>query len=827
MDSARFRRIEELYHSALEREPEQRDSFLQQACGNDAELRRNVKALLAKDVSTGALVDRSAWAGAGELADRHSAFRPGDALGPYEIVGMLGAGGMGEVYRARDTRLGRQVAIKVCRERFSDRFEREARTISALNHPNICTLYDIGPNYLVMELVEGETLRDRLKRAPGESAPTPREGRMEIARQVLEALRAAHAAGIVHRDLKPANIMIRADGYVKVLDFGLAKRLPAPSEAHGESTETLEISHPGQIAGTIAYMSPEQILGQPAGPRSDLFAFGIILHEMLTGCHPWPRGSAVDMLHAILHDDPPSVSSVGAKSAAIVHKLLRKTPAERYPSADSVLEALGSPSSGEAAIEKSLTTSLTSIAVLPFIFLSDVKERKTLSLGFADALITMLSGLEDFAVLPTSKVMNYVPGADPAQTCSDLAVRYVLQGNVQKIGSRWRVSIQLFDAVAQKMAFAEKHDFELETIFAVQDEIGRRVVESLQTRFPRAATKSEARYSGDPEAYSEFITGLQEGYSIRHETLESAVQHLSAAVDRDPEFALAHAWLAYVSMNIYFSFDPTPARVEAAEQHYQMALAIDPTLPEANLAKAFILWSPAKNFQHAEAIAALGKVLEARPNLEQAHNRMASICLHIGRFAEGRVAYKQAQRANPKNVQIPVRQLALLSLWSGDFAQAERAGETWIRESPGDPQALWDHPQPALMIGDLDAAEGRLASSLKLRPNDPLLISLQGMLHARRGEARSAVECANRTLGFPQANGHFHHAYYQVACIYAVLGETENAMGWLERSADTGFPCWPFFKVDPHLEKLREKPAFKKLVSDLERKWTSLKIERV
>jgi eukaryotic-like serine/threonine-protein kinase len=816
MDSARFRRIEELYHSALDREPDQRDSFLQQACGNDTELRRDVRALLAKDVSTGVLVDRSAWAGASEFADRHTILKPGEALGPYEIAGVLGAGGMGDVYRARDTRLGRQVAIKVCRERFSDRFEREARTISALNHPNICTLYDIGPNYLVMELVEGETLRDWLKRAPGESADTPREGRMEIARQVLEALRAAHAAGIVHRDLKPANIMIRADGYVKVLDFGLAKRLPAASEACGESTETLEISHPGQIAGTIAYMSPEQILGQPAGPRSDLFAFGVIFHEMLAGRHPWPRGPAVDMLHAILHDDPPSVSSVGAKFAAILHKLLRKTPAERYPSAEAVLEALDSPSPGEAAIPKPLT----SIAVLPFVFLSDVEERKTLSLGFADALITMLSGLEDFAVLPTSKVMNYTPGADPVQTCSDLAVRHVLQGNVQKIGSRWRVSLQLFDAVMGKVALAEKHDFVMEDVFEVQDEIGRRVAESLQTRLPGAVSKSRERYSSDPEAYNQYLAGLRESYSIRHETLESAVQHLSAAVERDPDFALAHAWLSYVTMNIHFSFDPTLARVETAERHYQAALAIDPTLPEANLAKAFILWSPAKNFQHAEAIEALEKVLEARPNMEQAHNRMSSICMHIGRMEEALVAQERAHRANPKNPQ-------LIYLWRGDFARAETSGETWIRESPGDHQVLWFHPQPPLMTGDLDLAERRLASGLKLRPNDPLLISLQGMLHARRGEAREAVECANRTLGFPQAHGHFHHAYYQVACIYAVLGETEKATAWLERSADTGFPCWPFFKVDPHLENLRENPAFKKLVSDLERKWTSLRIERL
>jgi TolB-like protein/Flp pilus assembly protein TadD len=532
--------------------------------------------------------------------------------------------------------------------------------------------------------------------------------------------------------------------------------------------------------------------------------------------HPWPRTAAVDTLHAILHDDPPSISPVGAKFAAIIHKLLRKTPAERYASAEAVLKALDSQFADVVAIPKSLT----SIAVLPFVFLSDVEERKTLSLGIADALITILSGVEDFAVLPISKVINYISGADPAQTCSDLGVRRVLQGNVQKIGSRWRVSLQLFDAVTEKVTFAEKHVFVMEDVFEVQDEIARRVAESLQTRLPGGAPKSRERYSNDAEAYREYLAGLRESYSIRHETLESAAQHLSAAVERDPEFALAHAWLSYVTMNIYFSFDPKPVRLETAERHYQMALAKDPTLPEANLAKAFILWSPAKNFQHAEAIAALEKVLEARPNLEQAHNRMSSICSHIGRMEEALVAHQRAHRAVPKNP-------PLIYLWSGDGPRAEKAGGTWARESPGDPQLLWFHPQPPLMTGDLDLAEHRLSSALKLYPNSPLLISLQGMLHAWRGEARPALECANRTLSFPQTNGHFHHAYYQVACTYAVLGETENAMGWLERSADTGFPCWSFFKVDPHLENLREKPSFNKLVSDLERKWTSLRIERL
>ena len=269
MHPERWRQIEQLYHSVLEREPDGRDAFLAAACGGDEELRGEVESLLTRSTSPGGLFDRPAWEAAGGLLGTCTDLTPDTRLGPYQILGPLGEGGMGKVYRGVDTRLNRAVAIKISTEQFSQRFEREARAISALNHPNVCTLYDVGSlpsgsGYMVTELVEGETLRDWLKRSPSA------ERSLDIARQVLEALRAAHSAGIVHRDLKPANIMIRFDGYVKVLDFGLAKRTPASRLAQPEITATNDVSLPGQITGTIAYMSPEQILCQELDQRSDL-----------------------------------------------------------------------------------------------------------------------------------------------------------------------------------------------------------------------------------------------------------------------------------------------------------------------------------------------------------------------------------------------------------------------------------------------------------------------------------------------------------------------------------------------------------------------------
>jgi len=277
-------------------------------------------------------------------------------------------------------------------------------------------------------------------------------------------------------------------------------------------------------------------------------------------------------------------------------------------------------------------------------------------------------------------------------------------------------------------------------------------------------------------------------------------------------------------MHVHWEFDPRRASLEKAEYHCRRALELDPSLPEAHSARAFILWSPARNFQHVEAIAALEQVLAAQPNNERAHNRMATICLHIGRLQESLTAHRRAQESNPKTRS---NHLEFIYLYSGDFARAEEAAEAWISEKPGAKYAVWYHPQPALMMGDLDAAEQRVAVALRLYPDEPLIVSMQGMLHARRSKVDKALDCAHKAQESPHSFGHSHHAYYQIACIYAVLGNTDKAMGWLERSADTGNPCWPFFRVDPHLETLHDEPRFQRLVTDLEREYTALKIERL
>ena len=748
-------------------------------------------------------------------------FPAGTCVGPYEILAPIGVGGMGEVYRARDSRIGREVAIKFPVADFAGRFDSEMRAVAALNHPNVCTLYDVGPNYFVTELVDGETLRGWLLRAPSV------ERQLAVARQILEALGAAHRAGFVHRDLKPQNIMVRPDGYVKVLDFGLAKRMAGC--ALTDAAPTVDATLAGHIAGTTAYMSPEQIEGGQVDGRSDLFAFGIILYEMLAGVHPWRRPSTVDTLHAILHEDvpdEPTPSTIPASVTSVVRRLLRKNPAARYETADAVLtDRAGGPGADEPLPDTvRAAPALTSIAVLPFVVLGDVAERQALSLGFADALITILGNLDTLAPAPTSAIMRYGEGTDPEHVCRELGVRFTLHGTVQGLGAHWRVSVQLFDAVAKRMTFSEKHDFHSKDMFEVQDEIGRRVVTSLQLRFPSTGPKSRERFSSEPEAYDAFMAGLRGSYTNTLEELQTSARHLMRAIELDPGFALAHAWLSQVSMQIYNQFASEPLWLQRSEQHCERALHLDPELPEAYWARAALLWSPAKNFQHAEAIVALERVLSAQPNFDRAHNRMSAICLHIGRLEEARIAHDLAMRANPRN---RTYNLEFITLCSGDFLRSEELGTALAREAPGHHFVIWYSAQPPLLLGDLDVAASRLADGLARYPDEPLIQSLQAMLHACRHERDAALASVRAALDAPQSFTHTHHTFDQIACAYSMLGETEKALAWLQRSVDTGNPCWPFFKIHPHLANLRGERRFNELMTNLERKYTALPIRRL
>jgi serine/threonine protein kinase/Flp pilus assembly protein TadD len=822
-----WRTVERLYHEALAQPVERRAAFLMEACADDEQLRREVESLLAQDASAGVVFARGA-AAAGLMSDVDRSVFSGRRLGAYQILRPIGAGGMGEVYRARDTKLGREVAIKILPRGFTKdperlrRFEREARVLASLNHPNIAAIYgaeDIeGIPALVLELVEGPTLADRLA-----NGPIPLSDALPIARQIADALDAAHDKGIVHRDLKPANIKITPDGVVKVLDFGLAK-----AATSGESTPDLTHSptvtvggtRDGVILGTAAYMSPEQARGLTVDKRTDIWAFGCVLFEMLTGHSPFAGTTTADIIVTVLTQEPDwrrLPEDVPPRLSTFLRSALTKPLDERARGITTLRLQVDQLS----ALPPTLRAR-RSIAVLPFMFSNDVEQRQALSLGFADALITTFGNVEDLSVAPTSAILRYAPDADPRQVSRELSVQQVLQGFVQKIGAQWRVSIQILDPAARRTTFSEKYDFRMEDVFEVQDEIGRRVAAALESRFATAAPKARDRYSSDPEAYAEFMIGLRTSYEDAPDAVQRAADHLSRAVARDPDFALAHAWLSHVCMQIHFYFDADRMWLQRAEQHCERALTLDPAIAEGHWARAAILWSPVNNFRHAEAIVELERALDARPNFDRAYNRLATVCMHIGRFREARAAHERAMRANPTTNSS--RNGEWLLLYSGAFAEAEAAAEAWLRQVPGNWSAHWFGPQPPLMLGQLDLAGDRLAQARGKRVDEPLLVSLQGMLHARRGERDAALGCVRQALDVPLSFGHAHHTYYQVACVYAVLGDTEKAFAWLERSTETGNACWPFFRVDPHLQTLHSLPRFQRLVERLERDSMAVKI---
>ena len=389
----------------------------------------------------------------------------GTRLGPYEIQVALGAGGMGEVYRARDARLGRDVAIKVLPEGFAgdsyrlSRFENEARAIAALNHPHICQIYDVGPGYLVLEFVEGAPVR----------GPLSIEEVVRLALQVTSALDAAHERGILHRDLKPANIMVTREGTAKLLDFGLAKLMRPPEGVGGEVTRTIE----GTVWGTPAYMSPEQAEGKALDARSDVFSFGAVLYEMLSGTRAFAGNTAAQILSAVLRDDPPRLNGSSALDR-IVRRCLAKQPLDRFQTMQELKAALDGATSKACDPQRS-------IAVLPFENMSGDKENEYFSDGLTEEIINLLTRIPRLKVIARTSAFAFKGKHEDIRRIAEaLGVTNVLEGSVRKAGSRIRVAAQLIAAADGSHVWSERYDRELADVFAVQDEIAAAIANALQ-----------------------------------------------------------------------------------------------------------------------------------------------------------------------------------------------------------------------------------------------------------------------------------------------------------------------------------------------------------
>ena len=758
--------------------------------------------------------------------------RSGVRLGPYELIALIGAGGMGEVYRARDTRLRREVAIKVLPASFASdsdrlrRFEQEAQAAVALNHPNILVLFDIGAHqgrpYMVTELLEGETLREKL----GLGALSERQV-LDYSLQVARGLGAAHAKGIVHRDLKPENLFVTKDERIKLLDFGLAK-LADPELSEGSSrVQTMTANtQPGAVLGTIGYMSPEQVRGESADPRSDLFAFGAILYEMVSGRRAFRGKAMIETMNSILNDHPPAVPSVSRLTLAverIARRCLEKQSRNRFQLAEDVVLALEAASEPAATEPDPRTPSPgvadepaeRSVAVLPFKDLAGGPENVHLGLGLADAIITELAEMKSLLVRPTAAILHYQDrSVPPEQAGQKLGVDAVLDGSFQRAGSRLRVTVQLIGTAKGRPLWGTKIDTSLDDVFRMQDDVSRKVAEALSVQL----TPTEERHVARPAspagpAYEQYLQGKLHLYQESLAEVNAAIDCFEQARKADPEFALAWAGLSEAYARLAFTFQPEGDWHLRAEETCDAALALDPGLPEGHYLRARLLWSPERGFDHASALRELVAAVAARPNLDQAHQWLGTVLLHLTLLEDGMEAFERATTINPQDM-ISFTLSGFCRYLQGRFSEANEISEDSVRRSP----SAWARYQLALsqiQLDQLDAAKRNIDQASRQFPESVFFHTIHGLIAALGGDHETAHRQIQLTVQNKKAFGHYHHAQYDVACIYALLDEHEQALDWLDQAARNGFPCHSFFEIDPMLSSLHGEARFVQLMRSL------------
>jgi len=485
----------------------------------------------------------------------------------------------------------------------------------------------------------------------------------------------------------------------------------------------------------------------------------------------------------------------------------------KYPGPDSERSSAGTDSRNDG----NEWGERTSIAVLPLVLLGKPTDDQGLCLGFADGLVSHLGNLPGVDVLPTSAVLNLPLEATASEIAARLGVRFVVHGAIQMSKGQWRLSLGLFDSYLQRSSFTKKCDLDMSRLSSIENDVVKQIAGALNRPLGPATSEQRPRYSRDPLAYAEFMRGYRITASGDTSVMDKASTHLTHAVTRDPAFALAHATLSFACATRHFEFDPASVWLEKAEFHCRRALDLDTNLPEGHVARAFLLWGPSKNFQHLEAIAELKHALALQNNLPHAYNRLGTILAHVGLLDHARAMFERGRPFQTKKAVSP--SIVQVYVWGQEYELARQQIKVWRAESPGNKYAIYFAPFPAMMTGDWREASRLMDEALQLLPNEPLIISLQGLLHALMGNRDAAMECVTRACSSAKSFGHAHHTYHQIACTFALTGNRETAFEWLERSVSTGFACWPFFAKDPCLASLRGLPEFELLISALQAKY--------
>jgi TolB-like protein/Tfp pilus assembly protein PilF len=781
----------------------------------------------------------------------------GTRLGAYEILSALGAGGMGEVYRARDTRLGREVALKVLPEAFARdpgrlaRFEREARTVAALNHPNIVVLHSIeeseGVRFLTMELVEGQGL-DRLVASSG--LPLPRV--LDLSIPLADALVAAHEKGVIHRDLKPGNVMVTREGRVKVLDFGLAKA--TREDAAGDQTQavTMEspISQAGHAVGTMPYMAPEQIRGEAVDARADVFALGVMLYELLAGTRPFSGKTSADLSSSILRDDPVSLQTLRAElprdMERIVGRCLEKDRERRFQTAKDVRNELelvrrdlawaqarersgigfGSGTAATAGAAASTAPgepaavpsgAFPSVAVLPFVNRSGDPEDEYFSDGLADELLNVLAKIQGLRVAARTSSSTFKGKEVTIEEVGQaLHVAAVLEGSVRKAGKRVRVAVQLVQVADGYPLWSESYDRTLDDIFAVQDDIAQSVVKELRTTLldepadskasgeVKAEVAAATRGRGESaEVHRLYLQGKHFIGRLNGEDSRRGIEFLRRVLELDPGHALAWVWLARAHTDgAGFGWIPVFEGYRKAREAVERAIALEPDLPEAYVTLCKIQRLHEWDWKGAEASSR--RALELSPDSAEALGEAGVLTHQLGRFDEALNLMLRAVEQDP----LSSSSYAHLGYVFRSMDRLPEAADAYRKALDLAPQRIGAHAVIAIILAD----QGRDAEALAEAEHEPAewaRFGSMGYVHYRAGRKVEAEDSVRSLM-----EKHAETSALQIAGAHAVQRKVDAAFEWLERAyaqRDAGVSqilCEPTFRnlhADPRWRRILKK----------------------
>ena len=783
---------------------------------------------------------------------------PGTRLGAYEILAPLGAGGMGEVYRGKDTRLGREVAVKVVSERLTGdsnalaRLQREARAVASLSHPNIVALYDIGSEngvaFIVMELLEGESLNQCIA-----AGGLPWRGALEIAASIADALASAHGKGVVHRDLKPANIFVTREGHTKVLDFGLAKHDPFRTDELTAGLTRPGETEPGIVLGTVAYMSPEQAKGEPADHRSDIFSLGCVLYEMLSGRRAFDGGTVPETLAAILRDDPPGLagssdrfpSSIGA----LVRRCLEKKPEQRFQSARdlafSLREILGASDSravgGYVGADRRFSrrsvalaaaclvltagafwfgaqrqsagsgARIQSLAVLPLSSLSPDRDQEYFADAMTEELTTRLAKLSTWRVISRTSVMAYRQTQKRTPDIArELGVDAVIEGSVLREGSRVRVTAQLIDGRTDRHMWADTFEREIDSVLAIQNDVARAIARAVDvTPTPEGDHRlTSATRPVLPAAYDAYIRGRHAWDKRGEADLREAIGLFQQSIDADPTYAPAYTGLAdcYAQLGYgsYIAPEDSFPRARAAATR---ALELDPTLAEAHASLGFVRMYYDWDFTKAEA--EYKRAFELNPNYAIAHQWYAYLLTAMERPAgEAEREISIAKRLDPLSVPINIDQAYILHYYDRN-EEALRSVRLALEMNPKFPPGYFWLGRIYTSEGRYKEAETALHNIGPLRTWTPAMAVL-GYLYAKTGRTNEARNILNEFEDL--AHNDRYASGYAVAVVYAGLGDTERAFASLDAAYRERSHWLVWLKRDPRWNNMRSDGRFQSLV---------------